>query len=69
MWLRDALPQDVPCLRLFLYGYDSKFEESQSFQDIYALGNSLRHEIRAIRNFEEVILALEVINSIRLTGK
>ncbi len=32
MWLRDALPGDVPGARIFLYGYDTLLHDSESFQ-------------------------------------
>jgi hypothetical protein len=34
MWLRDQLPQDVSCLRVLTYGYDTKLIDSESFQTI-----------------------------------
>jgi hypothetical protein len=34
MWLRDALPPDVPSIRTILYGYDTTLGGSESFQTI-----------------------------------
>jgi hypothetical protein len=30
MWLRDFLPQDVPGLKVYIYGYPSKLYQSHS---------------------------------------
>lgn len=34
MWLRDQLPADVGNVRVATYGYDSKLDQSHSFQTI-----------------------------------
>ena len=34
MWLRDALPHDLPGGRVFTYGYDTRLAESTSFQNL-----------------------------------
>lgn len=54
MWLRDSLQRDVPNLRVFLYGYDSRFEDQQPRQDVHQLGESFRREIRIMRSGQAV---------------
>jgi triacylglycerol esterase/lipase EstA (alpha/beta hydrolase family) len=34
MWLRDALPLDLPCMRTMIYGYDTTLDSSESFQTV-----------------------------------
>ena len=34
MWLRDALPYEVPGARIFTYGYDTRLAQSNSFQNL-----------------------------------
>lgn len=34
MWLRDALPHDLPGARVLTYGYDTRLAESNSFQNL-----------------------------------
>ncbi|KAH8896423.1 hypothetical protein GQ53DRAFT_714083, partial [Thozetella sp. PMI_491] len=47
MWIRDALPGDMPKARVFLYGYDTTLIGSTSFQSITDLGLRLIEELRA----------------------
>jgi hypothetical protein len=56
MWLRDSLPKDLPSLRVLIYGYDTRLEKSQSFQNTYDLGLQLRNSIQDIRNYDSVRL-------------
>jgi hypothetical protein len=49
MWLRDSLPHDLPGARILIYGYDSRLESSQSFQDVRTLAGQFRNHIKAIR--------------------
>jgi len=49
MWLRDSLPQDLPGARILIYGYDTRLEGSQSFQDVRTLAGQFRNQIKAIR--------------------
>ncbi|OJD31717.1 ankyrin repeat protein [Diplodia corticola] len=50
MWIRDALPVDLPRARIFTYGYDTSILDSQSFQSISHLGMKFREALRCIRN-------------------
>ena len=50
MWLRDSLAKDLTHARIFVYGYDTKLENSDSFQTITDLGIQLRISINNIRN-------------------
>lgn len=34
MWIRDTLPNDVPGMRIFLYGYETTLTKSNSFQSV-----------------------------------
>lgn len=54
MWLRDSLQRDVPNLRVFLYGYDSRFEDQRPLQDVHKLGESFKREIRLMRSGQAV---------------
>ena len=49
MWLRDSLPHDLPGARILIYGYDSRLEDSQSFQNVTTLAGQFRIQIQAIR--------------------
>lgn len=49
LWLRDALPEDLPGARIIIYGHDSKVAGSTSFQDIDALGKTLRAGLQGVR--------------------
>jgi hypothetical protein len=48
MWLRDKLPQEVPGIRVFLYGYDSRIL-SESFQTLDDLAQDF---ITSLRPFQ-----------------
>ena len=48
MWLRDSLPSDLPGARIMLYGYDTQLHGSQTFQDLEALGSTLRSDLQAL---------------------
>lgn len=49
MWLRDALPLDLPVARILIYGYDTQTVESNSFQNLSDLGRALQVDIRSVR--------------------
>lgn len=49
MWLRDSLPYDLPGVRILIYGYDTRLEGSQSFQNVRTLAGQFRNHIKAIR--------------------
>lgn len=49
MWLRDALPKDLPNARILIYGYDTLLIGSESFQTIPDLGVWLRNAISVVR--------------------
>jgi hypothetical protein len=49
MWLRDSLSKELPGTRIFIYGYDTRLEQSDSFQNIDDLGIQLRTSIGDIR--------------------
>lgn len=48
MWLRDALPLDMPNARIFIYGYDTS-PDSVSFQNIWDLESTFRDRLRMLR--------------------
>ncbi|KAH0541229.1 hypothetical protein FGG08_004285 [Glutinoglossum americanum] len=50
MWLRDALPDDIPSARVLIYGYHTKLADSRSFQDLEAIASTFRVSLGAIRN-------------------
>jgi hypothetical protein len=41
MWIRDALPQNLPGIRFILYGYDTSLVGSVSFQTIIDIARTL----------------------------
>ena len=49
MWLRDRLPRDVPQLRSFIYGYDTKLFKSHSFQDLDDIAWTFIGSLKEIR--------------------
>ncbi|KAJ0131001.1 hypothetical protein HZ326_25897 [Fusarium oxysporum f. sp. albedinis] len=49
MWLRDALPLDVPNARILIYGYDTRLIQSSSFQNLTDLGRALQDDLKGIR--------------------
>lgn len=69
MWLRDALPLDLPVARILIYGYDTQTVESSSFQNLADLGRALQVDIRSVRVsrskifFERFLLSLIRVKS------
>lgn len=49
MWLRDALPLDLPNARILTYGYDTRVIRSSSFQNLTDLGKALQIDIGGTR--------------------
>ncbi len=49
MWLCDDLPQHLSSTRIMTYGYDSRLQNSLSFQDIKSLGTEFMTTITSIR--------------------
>ena len=45
MWLRDTLPHDLRGVRVWVYGYDTKLMDSESFQDLEALASTFRRSL------------------------
>lgn len=48
MWLRDELPKIRPDIRVIIYGYDTKLQNSQSFQNISDIGSKFHDDIRGV---------------------
>ncbi|KAK2016906.1 hypothetical protein LZ32DRAFT_523852 [Colletotrichum eremochloae] len=53
VWLRDFLPQDIPDVRILLYGYDTTLPGSLSKQSLANLGRNLVERIIAFRERDE----------------
>ena len=49
MWLLDNLRKDCPCTRILTYGYDSKLEESNSFQTLEDLTIAFVKSLQVVR--------------------
>lgn len=49
MWLRDSLPNDLPNLRVLLYGYESGLEESDSSQNVSVIADSFVGHLSVLR--------------------
>jgi hypothetical protein len=59
MWLADALPKDLPGVRILIYGYDTKLEASNSFQSFEGLASAFRLKLSSIRQgYENIPLVL-----------
>ena len=50
MWLRDALPHDIPSARILTYGYDTRLAESNSFQSLEDVASTFRASLRIALN-------------------
>nr|RBQ86886.1 hypothetical protein FVER53263_13064 [Fusarium verticillioides] len=50
VWLRDALPSDIPNARILTYGYNSQLVGSESFQSLTDLGRTLQIDLEDIRD-------------------
>ena len=46
MWLRDALPHDLPGARVLTYGYDTRLADSNSFQNLEDVALTFRASLR-----------------------
>ena len=46
MWLRDALPHDLPGARVLTYGYDTRLAESSNFQNLEDIALTFRASLR-----------------------
>jgi hypothetical protein len=58
MWLADALPKDLPGVRILIYGYDTKLEANNCFQSFEGLASAFRLKLSSIRqNIPLVLLA------------
>ncbi|KAF5688788.1 ankyrin protein 3 [Fusarium circinatum] len=53
VWLRDALPSDIPNARILTYGYDTKLSKSEAFQNLTDLGRALQIDLEDIRVFDQ----------------
>lgn len=46
MWLRDALPEQLPAAHVLIYGYDSKLAKSNSFQNLSDVASRFRDSLQ-----------------------
>ena len=46
MWIRDALPHDLPGARILTYGYDTRLAESNNFQNLEDIALTFRASLR-----------------------
>lgn len=51
MWLRDSLAKDFPNARILVFGYESRLEDPDSFQNLRDLGLNFRSAIATIRHY------------------
>ncbi len=56
MWLRDSLPQDLPNLRILLYGYESGLAGSESTLNISGVAGTFVGHLHELRSQSEVSL-------------
>ena len=57
MWLKDMLQTMLPDTRIMTYGYNAKFANFMSSQDLYSTASKLLSELVDFRKSEEVSLA------------
>ncbi|GKT61443.1 LOW QUALITY PROTEIN: ankyrin repeat-containing protein [Colletotrichum tofieldiae] len=69
VWLRDFLPQDVPNIRVLLYGYDTTLPGSLSRQSIGDLGGILLERVVAFRAGDGVWEKREINANIQQTTR
>ncbi|KAH8585637.1 hypothetical protein B0O99DRAFT_559288 [Bisporella sp. PMI_857] len=50
MWLRDFLPEDVENIRVLLYGYNSKVDDSKSIQNVEDIAGTMLERLMNIRS-------------------
>src|SRR5436305_14442393 len=50
VWLRDFLPNDIPNIRVLIYGYDTTLVKSEAKYSIVDLAKSLLKSIKAFRD-------------------
>lgn len=48
MWIRDSLARDFAGARVFIYGYDTRTIESESFQNIGDLGLKFKEQLTGV---------------------
>lgn len=48
MWLRDDLARSLPGARIYIYGYASEMQGSDSFQTLADLGLTFQEELEAL---------------------
>ncbi|KAF5695157.1 ankyrin protein 3 [Fusarium denticulatum] len=53
VWLRDALPSDIPNARIMTYGYDTKLFMSNAFQNLTDLGRALQIDLEDIHVLDQ----------------
>jgi len=49
MWLRDFLPEDIENIRVLLYGYNSKVDDSKSIQNVEDIAGTMLERLMNIR--------------------
>jgi surfactin synthase thioesterase subunit len=52
MWLRDALPKDIPTARIIIYGYKSTIAGSTSIQNLEDLATSFYNSLLPLARSE-----------------
>ncbi|KAF5649613.1 ankyrin protein [Fusarium sp. NRRL 52700] len=50
VWLRDALPSEIPNARILTYGYDTRLSKSNAFQNLTDLGRALQIDLEDIHD-------------------
>ncbi|KAI6623871.1 hypothetical protein MCOR14_009448 [Pyricularia oryzae] len=64
VWLRDFLAEDVPKIRVLLYGYDTTLANSQVKQSIEDLAATFLEQVIAFRAEDEVRVPNAVLDSL-----
>lgn len=61
MWLRDFLPQEIPNVRILVYGYDTRLPGSQSTASIMELSRKFLESVKTIRKQKEVSFLIHTL--------
>ncbi|MCJ1432424.1 hypothetical protein MMC27_001780 [Xylographa pallens] len=65
MWLLDNLKKDCPSARILTYGYDSKLEESNSFQTLEDLTIAFVKSLQVVREQDSVSVNAALVSIVR----
>jgi hypothetical protein len=68
MWLRDCLPQDLPKVRIFTFGYNSTLRSSTSTSSIRDFARQLLNAMHSVRAGDDDVRHSKLNVNISLTA-